>query len=74
MATNVVNNGDSTSGNWEPPVRIEKDELVRISDALLAEPDIEFTETEDVFRIHPTVWTGISAMWFTSRKTPLKSP
>ena len=52
MATNVVNNGDSTSGNWEPPVRIEKDELVRISDALLAEPDIEFTETEDVFRIH----------------------
>jgi len=52
MATNVVRSGDSTSGSWEPPIRIEKDELVKISDAMLAEPDIDFTETEDVFRIH----------------------
>jgi hypothetical protein len=52
MATTVVRSGDTTSGSWEPPVRIEKDALVKISDALLAEPDIDFTETEDVFRIH----------------------
>ncbi len=36
---------------WEPPASLSKDEMVKISDALLAEPDIEFTETEDVFRI-----------------------
>ena len=36
---------------WEPPTSISKDEMVKISEALLTEPDIEFTETEDVFRI-----------------------
>ena len=47
MATKKVQSKD-----WEPPIRIEKDELIRISDAILAEPDIDYTETEDVFRIH----------------------
>jgi len=40
------------SKDWQPPIRIEKDELIRLSDAILAEPDIAYTETEDVFRIH----------------------
>ena len=47
MAATVV----KTTG-WVPPVRIEKDELVRISDRVLAEPDIAYSETEDIFRIH----------------------
>ena len=51
MAATVVESGDVTSGGWQPPVRIEKDELVRISEAILAEPDIAFGETEDIFRI-----------------------
>lgn len=51
MAASVVQSGDVTSGGWQPPVRIEKDELVRISDAILAEPDIAFSETEDIFRL-----------------------
>ena len=37
---------------WEPPASLSKDEMVKISDALLAEPDVEFTETENIFRIH----------------------
>src|SRR5215471_15538239 len=37
---------------WQPPHRLEKPELVAISDAVLAEPDIEFSESEDIFRIH----------------------
>ena len=37
---------------WEPPQRLEKREMVSISDAVLAEPEIEFNEGEDVFRIH----------------------
>ncbi len=37
---------------WEPPERVSRDEMVAISDALLAETDFAFTETEDLFRIH----------------------
>ncbi len=37
---------------WEPPKRLDRDEMVKISDAVLGEPDIPFSETEDVFRIH----------------------
>lgn len=37
---------------WQPPGRIDKPEMVKISDAVLAEPDIPYSETEDVFRIH----------------------
>ncbi len=40
------------SAGWEPPQRIEKDELIRISDAILAESDIAYSETEDIFRLH----------------------
>ena len=36
---------------WQPPQRLEKHELVAISDAVLGEPDIAFDEREDVFRI-----------------------
>ncbi|MGH6738901.1 MAG: hypothetical protein ACREDY_07685, partial [Bradyrhizobium sp.] len=36
---------------WQLPQRLEKRELVAISDAVLAEPDIEFSESEDIFRI-----------------------
>lgn len=39
------------SDAWEPPVNLSKEQMVRISDALLAEPDIPYDETEDVFRI-----------------------
>ena len=41
-----------TSTGWEPPDRIEKDELVRISDRVLAEREIPYSETEDIFRIN----------------------
>jgi len=46
MAATVVK-----AGTWQPPGRIDKPEMVRLSDAVLAEPDIPFSETEDVFRI-----------------------
>ena len=36
---------------WQPPRRLEKTELVAISDAVHAEPDIAFRESEDIFRI-----------------------
>jgi hypothetical protein len=36
---------------WEPPKRLEKREMVSISDAVLAEPEIDFNEGEDVFSI-----------------------
>ena len=42
----------TTARTWEPPARISRDEMVKISDAVLAEPDIAFSEDEDVFRIH----------------------
>ena len=52
MVATAIKSGGATPGGWEPPTRIDKDELVRISDEILAEPEIEFTELEDVFRIH----------------------
>jgi hypothetical protein len=36
---------------WKPPERISKSDMVKISDTILAEPDINFGEKEDVFRI-----------------------
>jgi len=36
--------GDGSSVGWEPPVRIEKDDLVQISDELLSDPDIDFNQ------------------------------
>ena len=38
--------------SWKPPTHLSKEELVKISDGILAEPDIPYTETEDVFRIN----------------------
>ncbi len=37
---------------FEPPERIERDDIVGASDEVLATPDIPFTETETVFRIN----------------------
>jgi hypothetical protein len=37
---------------WEPPKRVERPEIVKISDAMCAEPDIPFARTEDVSTIH----------------------
>jgi len=47
MAATVVR-----SRTWRPPKRVERDELVRISDRLLSEPDIPWTREEDIARIH----------------------
>ena len=60
MVATAIKSGGATSGGWEPQTRIDKDELVRISDEVLAEPDIEFTELEDVFVFTQMVSTGIS--------------
>ena len=36
---------------WEPPAHVSKPEMVAISEAVLAEPDLGFDETEDIFRL-----------------------
>jgi acetyl esterase/lipase len=36
---------------WEPPAEVGRDELIRISDEVLARPDLPITVREDVFRI-----------------------
>jgi len=36
---------------WEPPSRLSKKQMVTISDSVLAEPDIAYAESEDIFRI-----------------------
>lgn len=51
MATTALKADGTGSGEWQPPLRVEKDEMVRISEALLAEPDIPFDESEDIFRL-----------------------
>ncbi len=38
-------------GSWQPPKSYSRDELVEISDRVLAEPDIEIRQYEDVFRL-----------------------
>ena len=38
-------------GSWQPPKRYSREELVEISDRVLAEPDIEIRQYEDVFRL-----------------------
>ena len=37
--------------SWQPPRQFSKEELIEISDRVLAEPDIEIREREDLFRI-----------------------
>lgn len=46
MSATIVN-----SRLWQPPKRIERDELLRISDAVLAEPDIPWSRDEEIARI-----------------------
>ena len=38
-------------GSWQPPKNYSRDELIEISDRVLAEPDIEIRQYEDVFRL-----------------------
>lgn len=40
------------SDSWEPPESLSKKQMVQISETFQAEPDIPYTETEEVFRIH----------------------
>jgi len=37
---------------WTPPVEYSREEVIAISDRLLAQPDIPLKQTEDIFRIH----------------------
>ena len=46
MAATVVQ-----SRTWQPPRRVEREEIVRISDAMLAEADIAWRRGEDIARI-----------------------
>jgi len=39
------------SAPWTPPQKLSKAEIVEISNAILAEPDLPFKEYEDIFRI-----------------------
>src|SRR5919204_831347 len=41
----------AAAGAWEPPASIPRQELVSISERVLAQPDIPFDVREDVFRI-----------------------
>ncbi len=36
---------------WEPPAKVSKEEMVKISQAVLALPEIKIKKTEDVFRV-----------------------
>ncbi len=37
--------------NWEPPANVTREEIVAVSKAVLAMPDIKIKETEEIFRI-----------------------
>lgn len=41
----------ATTG-WTPPAEYSREEVIAISDRLLAQPDIPLKQTEDIFRIH----------------------
>ena len=43
---------------WEPPKRVERSELVKISDAMLGDPDIPWSRSEDISTIH-CQWNGL---------------
>ena len=47
-----MNIATKISSDWSPPVRLSKEEMVRISEAVIAEPDIPFNEYGYLFRIH----------------------
>ena len=40
------------ASTWEPPATIARPDLVRISEQVLARPDLPITVREDIFRIH----------------------
>ena len=37
--------------NWTPPATVFREDIVKVSDAVLGLPDIPFTEKEDIFRV-----------------------
>ena len=37
---------------WEPPKRVQRSELVKISDSMLGDPDIPWSRREDISTIH----------------------
>lgn len=41
----------SVQGAWEPPTEVSKEEMVKISKAVLGMPEIKIRQTEDIFRI-----------------------
>lgn len=41
----------SVQGAWEPPAEVSKEEMVKISKAVLGMPEIKIKQTEDIFRI-----------------------
>jgi len=41
-----------TATGWTPPAEYSREEVIAISDRLLAQPDIPLKQTEDIFRIH----------------------
>ena len=40
-----------TSGSWEPPESVPREEIIARSEAILARPELPLRQTEDVFRI-----------------------
>lgn len=41
----------SVHAAWEPPTKVSKEEMVKISQTVLAMPEIKIKKTEDIFRI-----------------------
>jgi hypothetical protein len=43
--------GCETAGVWEPPAEVSREEIIHISHAVVAQPDIKIKRKEDIFRI-----------------------
>lgn len=39
-------------GAWNPPDFVSRNEIVRVSEAVLGRPDFPFKTSEDIYRIH----------------------
>lgn len=48
----LVINAETTPASMDLPAKIEREELIQTSKSILGQPKIEWTETEDVFRIN----------------------
>lgn len=48
----ILNGFPFLMAQWEPPAKITREEIVRISDQILATPDIPLDIREDIFRIN----------------------